>query len=69
MSLVSTEEKKQNKTTKKMVFLICYINDILFIGNDAGALSTKKVWFVEQFDIKDLGKEANYILESQDHSS
>ena len=45
----------------KLVFLLLYIDDILLIGNDVGALSSVKVWLAEQFDMKDLG-EANYVL-------
>ena len=43
------------------VFLILYIDDILLIGNDVGALSTIKFWLANRFDMKDLG-EASYIL-------
>ena len=45
----------------KVVFLLLYVDDILLIGNDVGALSSVKVWLAEQFDMKDLG-EANYVL-------
>ena len=44
-----------------VVFLILYIDDILLIGNDAGTLSSVKLWLSTQFDIKDLG-EASHIL-------
>ena len=36
-------------------------DDILFIGNDIGVMSSVKVWLSSQFDMKDLGK-ANFIL-------
>ena len=46
---------------KSVVFLIIYVDDMLLIGRDIGALSTVKVWLASNFDMKDLG-EANYIL-------
>ena len=45
-----------------MVFLVLYVDDILLIENDVGALSSVKIWLSNQFDMKDLG-EASYILE------
>ena len=44
-----------------VIFLILYVDDILLIGNDVGALSTIKIWLANYFDMKDLG-EASYIL-------
>ena len=44
-----------------MVFLVLYVDDILFIGNDVGTLSSIKVWLLAQFDMKDLG-EVSHIL-------
>ena len=44
-----------------VVFLILYVDDILFIGNDVGTLSSVKVCLSAQFNLKDLG-EANHIL-------
>ena len=44
-----------------VIFLILYVDDILLIGNDIGALSTIKIWLANYFDMKDLG-EASYIL-------
>jgi hypothetical protein len=46
---------------KSVVFLILYVDDMLLIGSDIGALSTVKVWLASNFDMKDLG-EASYIL-------
>ena len=43
------------------MFLVLYVDDILLIGNDVGALLSVKVWLSKQFDMKDLG-EASYIL-------
>ena len=43
------------------MFLVLYVDDILLIGNDVGAISSVKVLLSSQFDIKDLG-EANFIL-------
>ena len=45
----------------KVVFLVLYVDDILLIGNDVGRLTEVKLWFVKQFDMKDLG-EATYVL-------
>ena len=46
---------------KKVVFLVLYVDDILLIRNDTGVLTSVKVWFAKQFDMKDLG-EANFVL-------
>ena len=46
---------------KVVMFLVLYVDDILLIGNDVGVISSVKVWFSSQFDMKDLG-EANFIL-------
>ena len=46
---------------KVVAFLVLYVDDILFIRNDMGMLSTVKVWLANNFDMKDLG-EASYIL-------
>ena len=44
----------------KVVFLVLYVDDILF-GYDEGMLTSVKVWLAKQFDMKDLD-EVNYIL-------
>ena len=44
-----------------VVFLVLYVDDILLIENDVGALSLVKVWLSNQFDMKDLG-EASHII-------
>ena len=44
-----------------VVFLVLYVDDILLIGNNMGALSSIKVWLSIRFDMKDLG-EASDIL-------
>ena len=44
-----------------VVFLVLYVDDILLIGNNRGALSTVKEWLSKTFEMKDLG-EAKYIL-------
>ena len=46
---------------KKVVFLVLYVDDILLIGNNVGALSDVKNWLANQFQMKDLG-EASYVL-------
>ena len=51
------------KSSRNVVLiLILYVDDILLIGNDMGTLSSVKVWFSNQFNMKDLG-EASHILE------
>lgn len=46
---------------KIVIFLVLYVDDILFVGNDEGVLSSTKVWLVQQIHMNDLG-EASYIL-------
>ena len=43
-----------------MVFLVLYVDDILF-GYDVGMLTSVKVWLAKHFEMKDLG-ETNYVL-------
>ena len=44
-----------------ITFLVLYVDDILLIGNDVGAMSSIKVWLSSHFAMNDLG-EASYIL-------
>ena len=44
-----------------VIFMILYIDDILFIGNDVGLLSLVKIWLPMYFQMKNIG-EAQYIL-------
>lgn len=44
-----------------ILFLVLYVDDILLIVNDVGAMTSVKVWLSNHFAMKDLG-EANYIL-------
>ena len=44
-----------------VIFLILYVDDILLIKNDIGAVSTIKICLTNQFDMKDL-EEVSYIL-------
>ena len=44
-----------------VIFLILYINDILFIENDITMMQSVKTWLFNKFSIKDLD-EASYIL-------
>ena len=46
---------------KVVMFLVLYVDNILFIENDVGVMSLVKIWLPSQFDMKDLGK-ANFIL-------
>ena len=39
-----------------VVFMILYVDDILLIGNDVGLLSSVKIGFSTQFQMKDLGE-------------
>ncbi|KAL2490483.1 putative mitochondrial protein [Abeliophyllum distichum] len=54
------QEHKRIKDNK-VIFLILYVDDILLIGNDVGALTSVKYWLAQQFDMKDL-EEATYVL-------
>ncbi|KAA0065400.1 gag/pol protein [Cucumis melo var. makuwa] len=38
----------------KVAFLVLYVDDILFIGNDVGYLTDVKAWLAAQFQMKDL---------------
>ena len=51
----------KKRSENMVVFMVLYVDDILVIGNDVGALSSVKVWLFRQFDMKDLG-EADHIL-------
>ncbi|GJR62322.1 retrotransposon protein, putative, ty1-copia subclass [Tanacetum coccineum] len=44
-----------------VVFLVLYVDDILFIGNDIPTLQSVKDWLGKCFSMKDLG-DATYIL-------
>ena len=44
-----------------IIFLILYMDDILFIENDIPMLQSIKTWVSQKFFMKDLG-EASYIL-------
>ena len=44
---------------EKMVFLVLYVDDILF-RYDVGMLISIKVWLAKRFNMKNLGK-ANYV--------
>ena len=46
---------------KVVMFLVFYIDNIPLIENDAGVISSAKIWLSSQFDMKDLG-DANFIL-------
>lgn len=39
-----------------VMFLLLYVDDILLIGNDVGALSSVKRWLSNQFCMEDLGE-------------
>jgi hypothetical protein len=39
-----------------ITFLILYVDDILLIGNDVGAMSSIKMWLSSHFAMKDLGE-------------
>ena len=43
------------------IFMILYVDDIIFIVNDVGLLSSIKIWLSTQFQMKLLG-EVQYIL-------
>ena len=53
-ALTSRVYKKRSGNV--VVFLVLYVDDILLIGNDVGALSSVKVYLSGQFNMKDLGE-------------
>ncbi|KAL0391304.1 UNVERIFIED_CONTAM: Copia protein, partial [Sesamum latifolium] len=44
-----------------VAYLVLYVDDILFIGNDVKMLGDIKAWLSMQFSMKDMG-EASYII-------
>ena len=52
--------KKMSRSA--IVFLVLYVDNILFIGNDILMLQLVKIWLSRKFFIKNLG-EASYILD------
>ena len=46
---------------RAITFRVLYVDDILFIGNDVGMLSSVKAWLSKNLTMKDLGEET-YIL-------
>ena len=44
-----------------ITFSVLYVDDILLIGNDVGAISSIKIWLSSDIAMKNLG-EASYIL-------
>ena len=44
-----------------VVFMVLYVDGIILISNDVRQLSSIKIWFSTQFQMKDLG-EVQYIL-------
>ena len=58
-ALTSRVYKKRSGNV--VVFLELYVDDILLIGNDVGALSSVKVWLSGQFAMKDLGEAGNIL--------
>ena len=64
-SFIKNEEepyvfKKVSGST--VVFLVLYVDDVLFIENDIPMLTIVKMWLSKEFSMKDLG-EASFILE------
>jgi len=45
----------------KIIFLVLYMDDILFVSSDLNLLHEVKRFLSQQFDIKDTG-EASYII-------
>ena len=50
----------------KYIFLVLYVDDILFAGNDIGLLHETKRFFTKNFEMKDLGN-ASFVLGIQIH--
>ena len=49
------------KTTKGIMFLTLYVDDILLAGNNMEMIQTTKQWLSSVFEMKDMG-EARYVL-------
>jgi len=49
------------KTTKEIMFLTLYVDDILLAGNNLEMINTTKRWLSSVFEMKDMG-EARYVL-------
>lgn len=45
----------------KFIFLILYVDGILFVANDLSLLHETKKYLSENFEMKDMGKE-NYVI-------
>jgi hypothetical protein len=52
--------------SRKFIFLILYVDDILLASSDVGLLLETKRFFSSNFDMKDLG-EASFVLEIEIH--
>ena len=49
------------KTTKGIMFLTLYVDDILLAGNDMEMIQATKEWLSSVFEMKDMG-ESRYVL-------
>ena len=49
------------KTTKEIMFLTLYVDDILLAGNNLEIINATKGWLSSVFEMKDMG-EARYVL-------
>jgi len=49
------------KTTKEIMFLTLYVDDILLAGNNLEMINATKWWLSSVFDMKDMG-ETRYVL-------
>ncbi|KAK4397459.1 Retrovirus-related Pol polyprotein from transposon RE1 [Sesamum angolense] len=47
-------EEQKNVSRSSIAFLVLYVDDILFIGNDVKMLGDTKAWLSIQFSMKDL---------------
>ena len=46
----------------KIIFLVLYVDDILLALNDLGLLHEVKLFLLQQFDMKDMGK-TSYVID------
>jgi len=48
------------RTTREIMFLTLYVDDILLAGNNLEMINATKQWLSSVFDMKDMG-EARYV--------
>jgi len=49
------------RTTRRIMFLTLYVDDILLVGNNLEMINATKQWLSSVFELKDIG-EARYVI-------